>query len=77
MIAERDRELEREKGQSKLRMQKMENKLLKKKDKMRSMIFDFQEKEQDIERMKEEMESLRSKVKSLNKKIKDERKSKH
>lgn len=48
----------------------------KKKDKMRGMIFDFQEKEQEIERMKDELQSLRDKVKSLNHKVNEERKSK-
>lgn len=54
----------------------MESKLEKKKDKIRSMIFDFQEKEQEIERMRDELNSLRDKVRILNKKVKDERKSK-
>ena len=40
-LAERDREFEREKGQSKLKAQKLENKLQKKKDKIRGMIFDY------------------------------------
>jgi hypothetical protein len=77
VLAERDREFEREKGNNKLKVQKLENKLQKKKDKIRAMIFDFQEKDQEIEKMKDEMQSLREKVKSLNKKVKDERKSKH
>ncbi len=34
------------------------------------MIFDYQEKEQEIERMKEEMTSLKDKLKLLNKKFK-------
>lgn len=41
MIAERDKDFEREKGQNKLKVQKLENKLQKKKDKIRTMIFDF------------------------------------
>jgi hypothetical protein len=40
------------------------------------MIFDFQEKEQEIEKMKDELTSLREKVKLLNRKIREERKSK-
>ncbi len=55
---------------------KIETKLQKKKDKIRGLIFDFQEKETEVERMKEELESLRSKVKQLNKKVREERKSK-
>ena len=44
-LAERDRELEREKNIAKTRGQKLEHKLQKKKEKIRQMIFDFQEKE--------------------------------
>ena len=44
-LAERDRELEREKNLAKTRGQKLEHKLQKKKEKIRQMIFDFQEKE--------------------------------
>ena len=44
-LAERDRELEREKNMAKTRGQKLEHKLQKKKEKIRQMIFDFQEKE--------------------------------
>eukprot|EP00347_Sterkiella_histriomuscorum_P020750 403336615 len=76
MLAERDKEFEREKGYNKLKVQKFENKLQKKKDKIRDMIFDFQQKDQEIEKMKDELNQLRDKIKSQNKKIKEERKSK-
>lgn len=46
---------------------------MNKKDKIRDLVFDYQEKEQEMERMKEELYSLRDKVKVLNKKVKQER----
>jgi hypothetical protein len=50
----------------------METKLQKKKDKMRGLIFEFQEREQEIERMKEEMEKMKEKTNMLNKRIKEQ-----
>ena len=56
----------------------MDNKIEKKKQKIKELIFDYQEKEVEVERMKEEMQSLRDKTRLLNRKIKDERrKSQH
>lgn len=75
-LAERDREVEREKGQFKIKFQKLEGKLQKKKDKIRGLIFDFQEKEQEVERVKEEMNGMRDKMKQLNKLVKEEKKAK-
>lgn len=74
VIADKDKEHERDKGLNKLKIQKLESKIEKKKDKIKSMINDFQEKDNEIERMREELDSLRGKIKQLNKKIKDEKK---
>jgi peptidoglycan hydrolase CwlO-like protein len=54
----------------------MEGKLQKKKDKIRGLIFDFQEKEQEVEKVKEEMNAMRDKMKQLNKQIKEEKRAK-
>ena len=47
-----------------------EQKLQKKKDKIKEMIFDFQEKESEMERMNLEVQSFKEKIKLLNTKIK-------
>lgn len=51
-----------------------EQKYLKKKEKLKSLIFDYQEKESEVERMKEELLVLRDKTKVLNRKVQNERK---
>ncbi len=41
VVAERDREMEREKGQNKNRIQLLEQKLANKKEKIKELIFDY------------------------------------
>ena len=54
-LAERDRELDRERQQSKTRGSKLEQKLQKKKERIRQLIAEYQEKDQEIDRMKAEL----------------------
>ncbi len=59
-LNEREREFERDKGSNKNRAQRMEFKLQKKKDKIRQLIAESQEKDQEIERLKDEVYRKRS-----------------
>lgn len=53
----------------------LENKLTKKKEKVKELVNEYEDKETEIERMKEEMQILKEQTKSLTKKMKEERRS--
>jgi SMC interacting uncharacterized protein involved in chromosome segregation len=73
VLAERDREMERDKNIHKSKIAALENKVTKKKDKIKNLQIFNEDKDIEIERMKEELESLKAKTKNLNQKIKEER----
>lgn len=50
---------------AKTRGQKLEGKLQKKKEKIRQVIAEYQEKDAEIDRMKCELHSMRDKLKAL------------
>lgn len=69
VLAERDRELERDKNQYKSKISSLESKLGKKKELIRDLEFECSEKEAEVEKMREELQSLKQKTKSLSRRI--------
>lgn len=65
-MQDREKEIEKEKAVIKTRCQKLESKLQKKKERIRSLINEMQDKEQQFEQQKSEVPKLKEKIKALN-----------